>query len=518
MMARAEIHRQSGLVWLATLLIALLGTIGFTLSAHRRDAGRERETVAALARAREALLAHAVLFGELHRTNADPPGSVADDDVTLPPGTLPCPETAASLAPGVESSPCGNRDQAALGRLPWRSLGLEPLRDGFSECLWYAVSGAYKANPPAHLLNWDSAGDIDIHDAEGKLLAADVAAVVFAPGPALPGQERQGNSGGECGKDPAPSAYLESIVLAGAVFSNNSAPAAGGAKARFVAGPVRDARGDWVLNDRLVYLTREDLFAGAIARRKDFPGTYLFDAADQNGNDPSRYALAQKLASCIANYGRHNLQAEDKRLPWAAPAAPESFDRQSLDDRSGLHAGRPPYRVGTSTGATRNTLVPSGCSSRPDDCRLLVAERCLSGWWRVAGKPLDAAGALRWQSPEGWWDRWKDHFFYVVSPEYSPASGNDWTVSPDPCSQPGNRCLTVGGRRYAAAVIFGGARGPGQKRAGTEDRGNPANYLEGENAAAFAWPASDQPRSLAATGNDQLVCIRPDLSIASDCR
>ncbi len=37
-----------------------------------------------------------------------------------------------------------------IGRLPWRTLGLEPLRDGNGECLWYAVSGSHQRHPASH--------------------------------------------------------------------------------------------------------------------------------------------------------------------------------------------------------------------------------------------------------------------------------------------------------------------------------------------------------------------------------
>lgn len=510
-------RRQRGWIYLLTLLLLILAVASLTRLGKSTGRSRDELTTKALASAREALLAHAVGYGEMRRTNADPPGSTAADDVTLPPGTLPCPESANSLLEGAEASPCGSRGEAALGRLPWRSLGSGPLRDGDGNCLWYAVSGSFKANPPPYLLNWDTSGDFEIHDPAGRLIAADAIAVVFSPGPPLPGQGRQAN-GGECGRDPSPGAYLDSVSLDGVAYANASTEPGSGSRTRFIAGPVYDGEGRALVNDRLTYLTRDDLFARAIEKRKDFPGTYLFDGDDRQGDDPARYALAQKVAACLARYGRHNAAPADLRLPWAAPLAPGDFDNNSFDDGNGLYAGRPPYRVGTSSGRTGNTLVPPGCSTAADECRLLIVERCLGGWWRVAGKPLDADGNPRRSSPEGWWDRWKDHLFYIVAPEYAPNSGNDWSAIPNPCLAPGNRCLQVGNDRYAAAVIFGGRRLAGQVRESAADRGDPANYLEEGDAAAFAVPTAAQGRALTAAGNDRIVCIRPDLSLASDCR
>lgn len=512
--------REQGNILFLILVILVLGGSYSLLAGLERDFGsaaREERTAAALAQAREALIAHAVTFGESHRSNADPVGSKTADDITLPPGTLPCPENASSLNEGAASSPCGARDVPAIGRLPWRSLGMAPLRDAAGECLWYAVSGSFKANPPPHLLNWDSRGDFDIRDGRGRTLASQVVAVIFSPGLPLPGQNRSASSGtAQCGGNYNPAAYLDSTVIDGIAYANSAAAPAGSTSA-FVAGPVRDAKGNTVVNDRIAYITRDDLFAKGIERRGDFPGGYLYDPADSQGNDPARYALAQKLAACLAGYGRSNASPGDLRLPWAAPLAPASFDNAAFDDQSGLYAGRPPYRVGTSRGTTDNKLVPPGCSGS-DDCRLLIIERCPAGWWRVAGKPLDGDGGSRKQSPEGWWDRWKDHFFYVVAPEYAPNSRNNWSENPNPCILPGNQCIEVGGHRYAAAIVFAGRAASGQKRGTLAERQDAANYLEGGVLEAFAFPAGAQPRVLAPAGNDRLVCLAPDLSLRSDCR
>ena len=50
-----------------------------------------------------------------------------------------------------------------MGRLPWKTLGLDALKAGPGECLWYAVSGTYKNSPngvttniAATFLTWNS--------------------------------------------------------------------------------------------------------------------------------------------------------------------------------------------------------------------------------------------------------------------------------------------------------------------------------------------------------------------------
>ncbi len=50
---------------------------------------------------------------------------------------LPCPDT--GPPEGVAAMTCSG---TVRGRVPWRTLGLPPLRDGAGECLWYERSAA----------------------------------------------------------------------------------------------------------------------------------------------------------------------------------------------------------------------------------------------------------------------------------------------------------------------------------------------------------------------------------------
>lgn len=515
---------QRGIALLLFLFLALgIGATIF-LSAWNNNhvlQAREQKTEQALQQAKEALISYALVYGDMQRTNADPVyptvGSTLKDDVTLPPGTLPCPETTLNAtSEGAQSGNCDSRDVSSLGRFPWRSLGTGPLRDANGECLWYAVSGSFKENPSPYLLNWDSPGAFEIRDGQGKVIASDVVAVIFSPGSPLSGQDRSQLAGTvQCGGNYTASAYLDAINLGGTAYNNAAINSAPNGKTIFIAGPVRNASGDVVANDRLLYITRDELFARAIEKRTDFPN-HLYDPTDINGGDQNKYSLAQKLAACLANYGMNNADPRDKRLPWASRLGVADFANDSFDDISSQYAGRPPYRVGTSRTSTNSLLVPSGCSTATDNCRLLIIERCLAGWWRLAGKPLNNSGVSQQNSPEGWWDKWKDHFFYTVSPEFAPNSTNNWTTNPNPCA-PASQCITVGTNRYAAVIVFAGKARTGQQRITLADRQNAANYLDDTNVLPFATPTSPQARSLAVTGNDQLVCIKPDLTVDTTC-
>lgn len=110
------------------LMLVLLGIVASlaTASALRAAAAPTREQVQArtLAEAAEALAGYArtrrCLLGK---------GTVADH--------LPCPDLGA--AEGQAAGACG---LPSTGRLPWRTLGILPLRDAAGECLWYERNAA----------------------------------------------------------------------------------------------------------------------------------------------------------------------------------------------------------------------------------------------------------------------------------------------------------------------------------------------------------------------------------------
>lgn len=86
---------------------------------------------------------------------------------------LPCPDLGSTEGQAAPSCPGVIR-----GRLPWRTLGIAPLRDGYGECLWYERGPA--------------------------------AARVIAPGPALAGQSRAASGAAPvCGGHYAQADYLE---------------------------------------------------------------------------------------------------------------------------------------------------------------------------------------------------------------------------------------------------------------------------------------------------------------------
>jgi hypothetical protein len=268
---------------LLILLIAM--TVGLALLFGRPDGQsarytRSSDTEGALVQAREALLAYAVTYRDTHPNQAF--------------GYLPCPDTdgdgqsdTAAGAPGCDGVANPLTATAAVGLLPYKSLGLPLLRDREGNCLWYAVSRTFKADlNKMEPMNWDTQGQIRIRDPSGNALASPddadggVAAVVFAPGPPLSAQTtRSGdftNPAKPCGI-PTVSTALVAQYLDGSPTPlappGPATPYAFGTTGTMdlSIGPVLTATSALVNNDRAAWLTPRQLFA-RIRARGDFPG------------------------------------------------------------------------------------------------------------------------------------------------------------------------------------------------------------------------------------------------------
>jgi hypothetical protein len=517
--ASPSFRRMQGSALVFILIIMVVGA-AFLVSALKSNPQIERDkiTADALAQAKDALIGYAATF--------------ADKDVRYVFGHLPCPDIVGYANEGSQAGTCSGKHISAIGRLPWKTLGLPPLRDSSGECLWYAVSGSFKTGTKPDLLNWDSVGQFEIFDAEGTTKIAGTTpenravAVIFSAGSALSSQDRTSNgSAPECGGNYTASNYLETANSINNAVVNTVAEAV----SQFIAGKKTDT-----FNDRILFITADEIFAKRIEKRADFPGTYFSDTANltptalndfaldldtgfiDNVNqsnqylggvsgNPRVYGLLQKTAQCLVKYGKNNSTASDKRLPWAAPLNVSSFLYDALDDSVNLRAGRVPFKVDTSAiTAPTNPLVTSSNSYR-----LLTIARCPIGWVNVAGEPTSST------SSDGWWGKWKDHLFYAVADAFKPTS----TVATQATPCDSGSCLTVDGiGPYAAVLMFSGKKLASQGRGTLAQKIDASNYLEGANATAIASGGGTAfTKSISATQNDTLICIKQDLSIDMTC-
>ena len=105
------------------------------------------------------------------------------------PGRLPCPEAVNAIGTDSEgiAAPLvtpSTPNCATVGRLPWRTLGLDKLVDANAEPLWYVVSPGWALQNSSTLLTIysDSRGNMVI---DGQAAPNEVVAMIIAPGPAM---------------------------------------------------------------------------------------------------------------------------------------------------------------------------------------------------------------------------------------------------------------------------------------------------------------------------------------------
>lgn len=273
-----------GFALIALLTIVSMGVLYFimvqldALGKYQLEA-REGRTggSSAIEQAREALIAYALTYRDIN-----------SDQVF---GYLPCPDTAGN---GEAASTCGSADQAAVGLLPYKTLGLADLRDAQGDCLWYAVAGSFKNSPKSSTLpmNWDTQGQFKIVDANGAILVAPddahggAAAVIFSPGAPLSGQTRAAASSAPCLVNPAaPTAYIDGNYS----FATS-------ATVTLTQGPVSNADGSLTNNDKLAWATPKEIF-DRIVQRKDFSNALTATPTGQLNtlSDLIKTALEKKI-------------------------------------------------------------------------------------------------------------------------------------------------------------------------------------------------------------------------------
>ena len=249
--------RQRGAVLMVMLVILIMGGSAMllnTLNSTTPRLARDKVTADALAQAKEALIGFAVTYGNTYIGNVH--------------GYLPCPDPGGLSSEGVMDASCGTKNISQIGRFPWKELNLPPLRDSTGECLWYAVTGTYKYQPPTDLMNWDNYGQLLGYASDGTLFTQaenKVVAVVIAPGPPIAGQNHSSSGTPVCGGNYTVSNYLDNDTL----HAINNADISSG---KYIQPHEhRDVNGNVTLtvNDQMLFITQSDIF-NAIKRRNNF--------------------------------------------------------------------------------------------------------------------------------------------------------------------------------------------------------------------------------------------------------
>jgi hypothetical protein len=243
---RPRQQADKGFILIALLALLTMGGLYFlvsNLTPEAIEARRAAKTEAALVQARDALIGYALKYRDTQV--AKDLDSTGDDDRVMY-GYLPLPDLGSSRNQNIDpnckdasNNPLEGCDAntftgiifdankigpTVVGRVPWRTLGTGPLRDGHGECLWLIVSSLHSRiqgpTPTLPPMNWDTLGQLDIVTANGtSALTSALAthdrpvAIIYSPGPPFPGQDRGVDASGdivtECGGNYNAANYLD---------------------------------------------------------------------------------------------------------------------------------------------------------------------------------------------------------------------------------------------------------------------------------------------------------------------
>jgi hypothetical protein len=163
------------------LISAFLIASALNLTSAGITNDREERSMNALRKAKAALIAYAASEQwQLYKSLSDVPPVAY-----FQPGALPCPDQ----DDDGDADCIGSNTASMIGRVPFKTLGIDDLRDASGERLWYALSHDFRKmrclTSPATgctRINSDTQGQLTV---TGTAPATQVVAIVFAPGAAL---------------------------------------------------------------------------------------------------------------------------------------------------------------------------------------------------------------------------------------------------------------------------------------------------------------------------------------------
>ena len=437
-------RNQRGVLLIALVALLVVGGLYFfisNLSPELMQARRQQQTSEALTQAREALIGYAVRFRETQQAQT-PPQTVVYGYLPLPDLGNTRNQNVGCTEEGCDAANfAGNAvNVTVIGRFPWRTLGTGPLRDSDGECLWYAVSGSHqRIQPdPTRPMNWDTLSQLDVVVANSTAAMVSAVAsaherpiaVIFSPGPLLPGQDRSASvtdNVTECGGNYVVSNYLD--------------PADGtslGGITNFLAG-TNGASGD-------TSVTNKALSANSNVNRRS-------DATLWAGNCPPN-----DTSPCA-------IVANDTGVAVTSDLLFRTL-RGSSYFRTDINA------MLDRMAECRRDQVAAGAAPPPD---------ALTGFTPPADKtvgriPNDPCYNDT-QNPLGYFTHYRDQVFVAarVASDFTVTDTKNTTTTADDTTT--TTC--------AGVLVFANQRGSGQLRSTTAERNIPANYLEGTNLTSF---------------------------------
>jgi hypothetical protein len=266
-------HKQQGIMLLGMVTILAFIVAGLSLN-HLNKSNlkslKDRKTQQVLAEAKQALLSYSSETVTLAARDSienrcikyNKNGTISKSDLPYcncgtncpRPGDLPCPD----LNNDGEAELSCNNETRQLGRFPWKTLGLNDLRDGSGESLWYAVSTNYKNSPRTGTLNSQTLGTITLKNTGGHLIhdatnATGLVALLIAPNdPLLRADKLQQNRLSNNHNNPQH--YLDNA------FGEDNANFTENDLNGFISGVIKQNE-TVVVNDVILPITREQMNA-----------------------------------------------------------------------------------------------------------------------------------------------------------------------------------------------------------------------------------------------------------------
>lgn len=255
---------QQGLALLILIIVIVLAFATYSLSGlsiNQVKTDNKFQTRMALKKAKQALLAYAMNYPDTAAGILNP---------NQGPGNFPCPDDdldGDSDTPGSVLPGCNSAGDGTMGRFPWAELGMDEVRDGNGDFLWYAVSSNF-TNFANGNINTSTTGEITIRNSDGTVQfdgagINGVVAVVISPGVVLVRGDGLTQRRSTVAEIDDPQNYLD------IAFGEDNATYVNSDADGFITAPVRNAAGDIMVNDQIVTISYEEVMRLVHARAGD---------------------------------------------------------------------------------------------------------------------------------------------------------------------------------------------------------------------------------------------------------
>lgn len=427
--AKSKQHGVALIGMMAILVVLVVAISVQYLNSANFKSLKNQKTQQALALAKQALLAYA---SEEMTAKANGTPLTCGLNCSRP-GDLPCPDRNND---GEAEVSCGTNQNFRLGRLPWKTLGMEDVRDGAGEPLWYAVSNNYKNNLRVLPLNSQTLGTISLKNSQGNLAydataGTGLVAVIIAPNEIVTRLDNLQQNRASANLNDAKHFLEIAFNEDNANFTENSTDG-------FISGIIRQ-NNQTVVNDIIMPITKEEM--NTVMEQRVLAEVMQ---AVLYGFCPDKVDIKNRACSGLTSYDFF-------------PDPSSSLDSSCLSNTQ---------------------ISDSACNSDPDT---LVGRIPVGG--NANWKVKDSNAILRGEAENNWFQQngWRELIFYARAPACKESTknctGNGFltlinAITPSNAPSPINKKVML---------ISAGNTVLTQTRVDNMTKNNIANYLEDEN-------------------------------------